>query len=43
MNKELVKGLIIGMIVATAVVTIYFKLKVNKLEDYYTTKYPKND
>lgn len=35
MKKETVKGLIIGMLLATAAVTIYYRIQVRKLEEYY--------
>jgi len=34
MDKKLVKGLIIGMLIAATAVTLYYRSELNKIEDY---------
>lgn len=40
MKKKIGTGVIIGLIIATIAVTIYYQLQVNELKKYYETKYP---
>ena len=38
LDKKLVKGLIIGMLIAATVVTLYYRRELNKIEDHYNKK-----